>query len=130
MENAKTAYNVDNSFGMGIECNLLYLFSNNIYVITMIAFNIAKPWREGFYTNLPLMISIILVTFYNQVIILWADGTWVELFDSVWLPDYTSRWVILGTSWGFGIAIWILQKCLFEPLSNWLVKKYPQHKWL
>jgi hypothetical protein len=131
MDNAKINYDdAGSSFVPGLESNILYIFTNNIYVITMVAYNISKPWREGFYTNLPLMIMIGLALLYNHIILFWAEGTWVLLFDSKWLPDYNSRWVIFGASWGFGLIIYFLQKVVFEPTSNWLVKKYPQHKWL
>jgi hypothetical protein len=43
----------------------------------MIAFNIAKPWREYLFYNIPLVIAIILSLAYNHIIIFWNDGTWV-----------------------------------------------------
>lgn len=121
--------NNNNSFSLGLECNLLYLFTNNIYVITMAGYNISKPWREGFWTNIPLMIVIGLTLFYNHVILFWQQGTWVLLFDSVWLPDYNSRWLIFGVSWAFGLLMFFLQKAV-QPLTNYLVIKYPDKKWL
>jgi hypothetical protein len=108
----------------------LYLFTNNIYVITMIGYNIAKPWREWFWTNPPLVFAIIFALFYNHVLLFWSEASWVLLFDPSWLPNYYTRWVIFGTSWGFGVVIIFLQKVVFEPLAIWLIMKYPQKKWL
>jgi hypothetical protein len=57
-----------------LESNVLFVFTNNLYVISMLAFNIAKPWREYFFSNIPLMVVVILVTAYNQMLFLWPDA--------------------------------------------------------
>lgn len=142
MDVAKRAYDDNNSeFTYGLETCTIFIFVNNLYVMTMIAFNIAKPWREYFFTNLPLMIAIFFTIAYNQILIFWKDGSFIELHAYDYLPDtqpdgstipgdYSMRWVIFGASWGFGVLILVLQKLVFEPVSGYLIKKYPEHKWL
>lgn len=130
MENAKASYDSYGGFVFGLETCVIFIFVNNVYVITMIAFNIAKPWREYFFTNLPLMIAIGLTLLYNHILLFWPDGSFNELHASDYLPDYPIRWIIFGTSWGFCLVILFLQKVVFEPLSNKLVKENPDKKWL
>ena len=142
MDVAKIAYDDNNSeFTYGLETCTLFIFVNNLYVLTMISFNIAKPWREYFFTNLPLMIMIIFTLAYNQILIFWKAGSFIELHAYDYLPDtqadgstlpgdYSMRWIIFGASLGFGLVILILQKLIFEPLSIYLIKRYPEYKWL
>ena len=130
MENAIENYHSLGWFPNGkLESDVMFLFVNNVYVAMMLAFNIAQPWRKPFYTNLPLMISVVVTLFYNQVLLLWEGGTWSE-FEINYLPSFRIRVVLLLTSWAFSAVIFINQKIVMEPFSNYLVKKYPQKKWL
>lgn len=130
MDNAITTYESEEGFFLGLEANILFVFVNNIYVVTMIAFNIAKPWREYFFTNLPLMIAIVLTLMYNQFLIFWSDASWVEFHASDYVPDYTMRWIVFGASWGFGLVIFVNKKLILDPLSDKLIKAYPHVHWL
>lgn len=76
MDVAKVNYDAD-GFSNGLEANITFVFTINVYVITMIAFNVAKPWREYFFTNIPLMIVIIGALLYNQILLLWPEASWV-----------------------------------------------------
>lgn len=130
MDNAKIIYDTEEGFATGgIEASILYVLTNNFYTITMIAFNIAKPWREYFFTNIPLLIAIIISLTYNHIIIFWREGTWVELFIDTetyaLFPDFKTRWITFGVSWGFGLFIYFNQKLILEPVSAWLIRKYP-----
>lgn len=130
MDNAIANYNTETDFVMGgLEASTMFVFSNNLYVMTMLAFNIAKPWREYFFTNLPLMAAVIISVAYNQMLILWEEATWSEFFVSS-LPTMNLRWTIFGVSWAFGIVIYINQRAILVPLFDWLAKKYPNVKWL
>ena len=44
----------------------------------MITYNIAKPWRDYFFYNIPLMIGIFLSLLYNQIVFFWPNGTYYE----------------------------------------------------
>ena len=68
----------EDDFEPGLEGTLLFLFANNMYVISMITFNIAKPWRKYFFTNFPLMIAICITVFYNHVAFFWDDGVYIS----------------------------------------------------
>ena len=79
MDNAISNYNNGSSFELGLESTILYVFINNSYVISILAFSIAAPWRKYFFTNIPFMIVTVLALVYNQIIILWGSGTWSAL---------------------------------------------------
>lgn len=96
----------------------------------MIAFNIAKPWREYFLTNLPLMFTIVLTLAYNQLLILLGDSAWAEFHANDFVPDMKMRWIIFGASLGFSIIIYAVQKLIMEPISSKLIESYPHIKWL
>jgi magnesium-transporting ATPase (P-type) len=130
MEAAIGNYGSSAVYTPGLEANILFVFINNIYLAAIIAFNIAKPWRQHFFTNPPLMIMVILSLLLNHIVFFWPAGTWAEFKSGTCLIDYRIRWIFFGVSWGFSLAILILQKCIFEPLSNRLVRKYPKYKWL
>lgn len=130
MDNAKIIYDSEEGFATGgIEASILYVLTNNFYTITMIAFNIARPWRDYFFTNIPLLIAIIISLTYNHIIIFWRDGTWVELFIDTetyaLFPEFKTRWITFSVSWGFGLFIYLNQKFILEPVSAWLIRKYP-----
>ena len=96
----------------GLESNILFLFTNNLFVATMIAFNIAKPWREYLITNLPLMVVIIITLVYNNTLILWGDSAWADFYSNDYIPDGHMRWVIFIASLGFSVVIYIVQKLI------------------
>ena len=76
------------------------------------------------------MIVIILTLLYNHILIFWTDGSLADLAAADYMPSYRMRWITFGVSWAYSIVILVNQKLIMEPLSNWLVKKYPQYKWL
>lgn len=47
------------------EDTVLFLVSIFQYVVTAIAFSVAKPFRKPIYTNIPFLLSIILITAVN-----------------------------------------------------------------
>lgn len=96
----------------------------------MIAFNISKPWREYFYTNIPLTVFIVLTLAYNQILIFWEKGSWNLLYASVFLPSNKLKFGALGVSWGFCSLILGVHFGLMKPFSSWLIRKYPRIKWL
>jgi len=54
------------------------MFTNNLYTASMITYNIAKPWRDYFFYNVPLMIGIFISLAYNQIVFFWPNGTYHE----------------------------------------------------
>ena len=87
MELAITNYNDNEDFAPGLEGTILFVFINNMYVISMITFNIAKPWRQYFFTNIPLMFSIVLTLFYNHVVFFWYNGAYEKHFVDTYIPQ-------------------------------------------
>jgi len=83
MEKAIQTYKDEEGFSSGLENTILFVFINNMYTISMITFNIAKPWRDYFFKNIFLMIGIILTLAYNQIVFFWRDGTFKKHYVSV-----------------------------------------------
>lgn len=52
----------------GVEGNSIFLFVNNMYLFSVLAFNISRPWRKEVFTNLPLVIVACLAITYNTLI--------------------------------------------------------------
>eukprot|EP01016_Furgasonia_blochmanni_P031425 TRINITY_DN3246_c0_g1_i1.p1 TRINITY_DN3246_c0_g1~~TRINITY_DN3246_c0_g1_i1.p1 ORF type:complete len:234 (-),score=78.43 TRINITY_DN3246_c0_g1_i1:195-896(-) len=55
------------------EQNVLFLFSNFLYIIVLIAFYIGKPYREPFHKNIPYTVNIVLITIVLFIITLNID---------------------------------------------------------
>ena len=49
----------------GVEGSIIFVFANNIYLFSVLAFNISRPWRREFWTNIPLVVISILVLVFN-----------------------------------------------------------------
>lgn len=47
----------------------LFLFSNIMYIMTLLAFSISKPWRKDFYTNPAFMVVLVIMLGYSLVMI-------------------------------------------------------------
>ena len=101
-----------------------------MYVVTMIVFNISKPWREYFFTNIPLTLFIVLTLTYNQMLIFWREGSWNLLYASVYLTSNRLKFGALGVSWGFCLLILGIHYGVMKPFSSWLIRKYPKIRWL
>lgn len=52
------------------ENNILFMFSNFIYVFTLMAFSISRPWRKEFYTNIPFTILLVLTLALSTILII------------------------------------------------------------
>jgi len=77
----------------------------------MLAFNIAKPWRDYFFTNIPLMVTVILTIGYNQMLLLWDAAAW-DQFRLGSIATMNLRWTVFGVSWAFSLFIFINQKMI------------------
>ena len=63
-------YNEEGDFLLDTpETNILFLFTNLMYIFTLMAVSISHPWRKEFYTNIPFMIVLFLVLSYSVVMI-------------------------------------------------------------
>lgn len=51
------------------EDTVLFMMSNFQYVLTAIAFSVAKPFRKPIYTNTPFVISIVIILLMNTYIV-------------------------------------------------------------
>lgn len=105
------------------------MFINLIYTSTVIAFNIAAPWRKNYYTNLPLMFITVVILTYSSLIALVPDCDW-RFFKMTSIVNQNLRRFCWGIGVAFGLFIIIFQKCVLEPTSLKLKKKYTQYKWL
>ena len=131
MQNSIAAFEASGDFSKFLlEGDTVFLFVNNIYLSLMLTFSIAKPWRAYFFTNIPLMVIIAFVVFWNIFIILYSTPNLNALLLESNFPTMTIRWAIFAFSVGFSILIYVNQKLILEPLSAYLIKKYPHKKWL
>lgn len=139
-----TAFNIDNYYysNGGMETNIqayitnegfltsspevdsLFYFVCPLYTFCELAFNISTPWRKPFYTNPLLMIVVCLTLIYSTLMILYSDATWNQ-FEIYYMPFMSFRGFVCGLSYAFGIFMYVNQKCILEPFSAYLIKKYP-----
>jgi magnesium-transporting ATPase (P-type) len=71
-DNSLVAYHKnENTFNLaGVEGNAVFIFVNNVYIASVLAFNISNPWRKEVFTNIPLIIVTILTFAYNTALAL------------------------------------------------------------
>lgn len=62
-----------------MENTSIFLYSNFQYVISVLVFSISKPFRKPFYTNLPLLVSLIIVIGLNTFI-MFSPFNWLNSF--------------------------------------------------
>lgn len=56
------------------ENNILFLYVNFIYIFTLLAFSISKPWRKEFYSNVPFTILLVLVLALSSVLVVFPEA--------------------------------------------------------
>lgn len=100
-----------------------------MYIATLLAFSISKPWRKDFYTNPFFMIVLILMLTYSLVMIV-VPGARLSIFEISFLNYQPYNWYIFGLALGIGVVLYVVQKFMLEPLFNWLKEKYPEKSWL
>ena len=123
------AYHVDNEFVLTTyEVQSIFMFSNFLYVFSIMAFSISRPWKKYFFTNIPFMIVLVLVFTYDILICVVPQAR-LEVF---FLQEFDMRWqgLMCGMGCAFGIFMYIVQKVFLESLFNWLREKYPDKQWL
>jgi hypothetical protein len=106
----------------------VFIFSNNIYLASVLAFNISAPWRKEVYTNFPLVLVILLTLSYNTIIAV-IPAARPSIFRLDNLPHNMGAVIYLG-SFFLCLFLYINQKYFLEPLSERLIKAYPKVKWL
>lgn len=111
------------------ETNIIFLFTNFMYIFSFLAFSISKPWRKEFYTNIPFSIILIFVFVYSVLLVI-VPGARLDIFEISWMESQRLNGFILGISLLFGIFIYVVQKYILQPGSSWLKSKYPSKKWL
>lgn len=104
------------------ETNVLFVFSNFLYISSFVGFSIEKPWRKRFYTSWPFLLTFLIVTIYTGLILL-VPGARFSFWKLDQLQDYQTNLALFCLS---GIFSWILysnQKYLLEPLTNWVKRQ-------
>jgi cation-transporting ATPase 13A3/4/5 len=46
------------------------MYSNFIYIFTLLAFSISRPWRKEFFTNVPFTVLLVLVLALSTVLVI------------------------------------------------------------
>ena len=71
MENNKALYIANDDWLLDSpEGNILFLFTNFLYLFTVLAFSIGGPWRKPFFTNIPFMVVFVFIITYSIVIVM------------------------------------------------------------
>lgn len=104
------------------------MFSNFMYVFSVIAFCISTPWKKHFVTNPWFMIVLILVFTYDILICMVPESRIPDFMIGEF--DITYRGTICGMAIAFGLFMYVLQKFVLEGLFNHLREKYPEKHWL
>lgn len=55
-----------------------------MYLFSVLAFNISKPWRKDFWTNIPLLIMAIVALTYNVLATIIKEVDW-DVFELIHL---------------------------------------------
>lgn len=100
-----------------------------MYIFTLLAFSISKPWRKHFLTNPLFDIVLVLVLVYSLVIIV-VPASRLNLFEVVFMNYQPFNWYIFGLALGIGIVIYVNQKFIMEPFFAWLKMKYVDKQWI
>ena len=128
--NKQTYIDNDNSFPDNtIELSITFLFSNFMYIFTVLAFNIGSPWRKSFFTNIPFMVTLVIVSTYTILICI-APVTRLGAFNVNYMEDLRVNGFVLGMGLAFGLTVFILQKFVWEPLTQHFRQKYPEAIWI
>lgn len=106
-------YEDTGDFGLnGVEGNAVFIFTNNLYLISVLAFNISAPWRKEVQTNIPLCIVTILAFTYNLIIAIIPDAR-LSLFQLDNMPNENNLGLVIFLgSLGLSFFLYINQKCI------------------
>lgn len=88
-----------------------------MYIFTLLAFSVSKPWRKEFYTNFPFVIVLTLVLAFSSAIIIFPYFR-IDYMELSRFSDEGLLIAVLAGSWGFGGVIYFVQKFLLEPWFN------------
>jgi len=112
LDNARSTYADTKKFSEGgVESNAIFVMVNNIYLASVLAFNISDPWRKEFYTNLPLMIVAVLTLVYNTLLTFLPDLDWSQ-FELTHIITMNLRLALFLGGMAFSLFMYINQKCI------------------
>lgn len=93
------------------------MFSNFIYVFTLLAFSISRPWRKEFYTNVPFTILLVAVLALSTVLVLVPESR-PEFLELDRISYHPLLVFVVILSWGAGLFLFVLQKYVLEGIFN------------
>lgn len=99
------------------ENNILFMYTNFIYVFTLLAFSISRPWRKEFYTNVPFTVLLVAVLALSTVLVLVPESRpkFLELDRISYHPLLV---FVVVMAWGVGVFLYVLQKHVLEGIFN------------
>lgn len=110
VDNGRAYYLAEEDFNLeSPEVNVLFLFSNFMYLFTLLAFNIGEPWRRNIFTNIPFMGVFVFIIIYT-ILIVFVPDTRIPDFFLIHIHSTNLEGFILGMGLLFGLAIYLLQK--------------------
>lgn len=100
-----------------------------MYIFSLLAFSISKPWRKEFYTNVAFMVVLFIVGAYSILLVIVPESR-LSIFEVSYMLSSKLNGFVLGLSFAFGIFMYCCQKFIFEPISYKLKQKYPEMTYL
>jgi len=104
------------------EVTTIFLFSNFQYITSVFAYSVGKPFRQPFYTNIPYVVTLVLMTAVNLVLLLYPPDFINEWFLMLDMPQ-DFRLLLLGLVVANTIAVllaeWVHQYlCVSRDICN------------
>ena len=97
---------------LSYEGTVLFMVANFQYLVTCLAFSIAKPFRKPFWTNYPFFFCVIFLIVINSICIFAPSDTVIaNIFN---LEN-------LNTEYRYQVALGILTNSVFTYLAEWLI---------
>ena len=99
------------------EANILFLFSNFMYIFTLLNSTISYPWREPFYKNKIFLIILAFVLPYTVLMVV-VPGARLSIFYISYMTSTSLNFFILGMAFIIGLLMYLVQRCIIEPLEE------------
>lgn len=107
----------------GYENTSVFLISLYQYVVVCVAFSISKPFRQPLYTNLPFVVSLVILSVFNIYITLANDGWIFSAFDVIEDINMPFRLSLICIAFVNGVITFFYEKMAVWYISIWWKNK-------
>jgi magnesium-transporting ATPase (P-type) len=92
---------------------MLFLFSNFLYLSSIIISAITEPWRKPLYTNVPFVVTFLIVTAYSVFIVV-LPPVRVTFFEISYMDDTNVNLFVLVVGLLFAMLCFLNKKILID----------------